>query len=101
MPPPVASMIAREGIKGTNKVCDIITSSINNNQEIYGLVRKLSEQKRRPNRQLEGEDALARDVLGMAIRRWGPTWRLQTIFALLVNVADGPEATKSKYKSTR
>lgn len=60
-------------------------------------MRKLSDQKRRPNRHIEGEDASARDVLGMAIRRWGPTWRLQTVFALLVNVADEPESSKSKY----
>ncbi|GAB7346745.1 hypothetical protein MBLNU459_g1853t1 [Dothideomycetes sp. NU459] len=91
MPPPLASTIAREGIKGTNKICDIIMSSMLNYQEISEFVRKLSEQKRRPGRHVNGDDATARDVLGMAIRRWGPTWRSQTTFALLVNVADDPE----------
>lgn len=96
LPPPVAANIAREGFKATNKVSEIIIASIRNNQEITQLMRKLSEQRRRPHRQIEGEDPSARDVIGMAIRRWGPTWTSQTMFALLVNVADEPEAAKSK-----
>lgn len=95
MPPPVAANIAREGFKATNKVTDIVTSSIRNHQEISGFVRSSSEQKRPAKRDIEGVDPTARDVLGMAIRRWGPTWRSQALFSLLVKVADEPDAAKS------
>lgn len=96
LPPPVASMVAREGIKATNKVCDIITASVRNHEEISMLVHKLSDQTKRPHHQVEGEDAAARDVLGMAIRRWGPTWRTQALFALLADVANDPQSRDSE-----
>lgn len=95
MPPPVATAIAREGIKATNKVCEIITASIRNASEIASLVRKQSDQKRRPHRVPEGENALARDVLGMAVRRWGQSWRSQVVFAFLTDVADEPQTKDS------
>lgn len=97
LPPPVAANIAREGFKATNKVSEVVIASIRNHQEITSMVASLAERKRYPNRPLEGEDPTARDVLGMAIRRWGATWRSQAIFALLVNVADDPEAAKCGY----
>ena len=48
-----------------------------------------------------GRKRPAREDLGMAIRRWGPTWRSQTAFALLVNVADDPSAAKCESPSVR
>lgn len=97
LPPPVAANIAREGFKATNKVSEVVIASIRNHQEISSMVASLNERKRYPNRPTEGEDLTARDVLGMAIRRWGATWRSQAVFALLVNVADHPEAAKCEY----
>jgi tRNA nucleotidyltransferase (CCA-adding enzyme) len=84
-PPPVATAVAREGIKATNNVCTVITNSIKNHSEISMLVSD-SNGRKRP----------AREDLGMAIRRWGSTWRSQTAFALLVNVADDPSAAECK-----
>ncbi|KAI4721561.1 poly A polymerase C-terminal region-like protein [Aureobasidium sp. EXF-10727] len=83
-PPPVATSVAREGIKATNNVCNVITNSIKNHSEISMMVND-SNSRKRP----------AREDLGMAIRRWGSTWRSQTAFALLVDVADEPSAAKS------
>ncbi|KAI4727603.1 poly A polymerase C-terminal region-like protein [Aureobasidium sp. EXF-10728] len=83
-PPPVATSVAREGIKATNNVCNVITNSIKNHSEISMMVND-SNSRKRP----------AREDLGMAIRRWGSTWRSQTAFALMVNVADEPSAAKS------
>lgn len=97
-PPPIAANIAREGFKGTNKITDIVAASVQNQQEITGFVRGLSEKKRRPNRQVEGDDPASRDVLGMAIRRWGATWRSQAMFALLVNIADEPGTVNSEFE---
>lgn len=84
-PPPVATAVAREGIKATNNVCNVITNSIKNHSEISMMVND-SNGRKRP----------AREELGMAIRRWGSTWRSQTAFALLVNVADDPSAAQCK-----
>jgi tRNA nucleotidyltransferase (CCA-adding enzyme) len=85
-PPPLATTVAREGIKGTNNVCNVITASIKNHSEISMMVSD-SNGRKRP----------VREDLGMAIRRWGPTWRSQTAFALLVNVADEPSAAQCKF----
>jgi len=95
--PPIPTNIAREGFKATNKVCDLVTASVRGHQEITAFVRNLAQQRRRPNRKPEGADPLARDELGMAIRKWGPTWRSQAMFALLVNVADEPEAAQCEF----
>ncbi|KEQ65792.1 poly A polymerase C-terminal region-like protein [Aureobasidium melanogenum CBS 110374] len=89
-PPPVATTVAREGIKATNNVCNVITSSIKNHSEVSMMVSD-SNGRKRP----------AREDLGMAIRRWGSTWRSQTAFALLVNVADDPSAAKCESPSVR
>lgn len=95
-PPPVASAVAREGIKATNKVCDVVTAAVRNEGEIAGLVDKFFQQKRRPDKKIEGQDTSARDVLGMAIRRWGSSWRTQVLHAMLVEVANDTGAASSK-----
>lgn len=87
-PPPLPAGVVREGIKATNKVCDVITSSIRNLNEISRLVDAVDTQKRRAINSPQGEDSTARDTLGMAIRRWGPTWRSQVMYALLVELVE-------------
>ena len=94
LPPPAAANVAREGIKATNKVCDLVTASIRNREEITTLVNKQSERRRRPQQALQGEDPFARDVLGMAVRRWGASWRSQVVFALLSEVANEPQSAE-------
>ncbi|SMR58691.1 unnamed protein product [Zymoseptoria tritici ST99CH_1E4] len=99
-PPPVAVTVVKEGIKATNRVSDVIHASVRNESEISGLVDKLYDRKRRPDKSFEGEDATARDVIGMAIRRWGATWRSQVVYAMLVEIAnnqDQVEAIERKY----
>ncbi|KAG8627867.1 hypothetical protein KVT40_003740 [Elsinoe batatas] len=85
-PPPMATVIAREGFKATNKVCDIVTASVKNVQEIGSSARSFQEGPKRPR--LEEVDL--RETLGMSIRRWGPTWKLQTLFSLLCDIAEEP-----------
>ena len=95
-PPPIAAAVTREGIKATNKVSDIVVASVRNQSEIAGLVDRLYEQKRRPEKKGGAEDASARDVLGMAIRRWGASWRSQIMYAMLVDVANDHDAATGK-----
>ena len=95
-PPPIAAQVAREGIKATNKVCEVVSLAVRNQSEISGLVDMLNVQKRRPDNKVEGEDATARDVLGMAIRRWGASWRSQVVYSILVELADDPDFAERK-----
>ncbi|KAK1061374.1 CCA tRNA nucleotidyltransferase, mitochondrial [Friedmanniomyces endolithicus] len=99
-PPPIAAQVAKEGIKATNKVTDIVIAAVRNQQEISSMVDALRDRQRRPDMPVVGDDATARDVLGMAIRRWGPSWRSQAMYAFLVEVVENQgslEATERKY----
>jgi tRNA nucleotidyltransferase/poly(A) polymerase len=95
-PPPVAVTVVKEGIKATNRVSDVIHASIRNEPEISDLVNKLYDRKRRPDKKFEGEDATARDVLGMAVRRWGATWRSQVVYSMLVEIANSQDQVEGK-----
>ncbi|KAK4494397.1 hypothetical protein PRZ48_014695 [Zasmidium cellare] len=94
-PPPIAVTVAREGVKATNKTSDVINAAIRNQAEISNFVDKVSEKKRRPDKKVEGEDPAARDVLGMAIRKWGGSWRSQVMYSLLVDIANDRERVES------
>ncbi|KAK1062653.1 CCA tRNA nucleotidyltransferase, mitochondrial [Friedmanniomyces endolithicus] len=99
-PPPIAAQVAKEGIKATNKVTDIVIAAVRNQQEISSMVDALRDRQRRPDKPVVGDDASARDVLGMAIRRWGPSWRSQAMYAFLVEVVENQgsvEATERKF----
>jgi tRNA nucleotidyltransferase (CCA-adding enzyme) len=95
-PPPISTSVAREGIKSTNKICDVVTAAVHHQGEISSFVDRLDQRKRRPNRDVGGEDFSARDVLGMAIRRWGPSWRSQLTYSLLVDIANNPDSASGK-----
>lgn len=95
-PPPIPTGVIREGIKSTNKVCEIITLSVRNMNEITKLVDGVDVQKRRAHKLPEAEDFTGRDTLGMAIRRWGPTWRSQVVYALLVELIERPNDIDGK-----
>ncbi|KAI9679258.1 MAG: CCA tRNA nucleotidyltransferase, mitochondrial [Caeruleum heppii] len=76
--PPVAAVVAREGIKINNKVYKLIESACVNASDIMSVKQSVSET-------LRGQTgAVSRDVLGMAIRRWGEKWRLQVVFCILL-----------------
>ncbi|KAK8211984.1 hypothetical protein IWZ01DRAFT_569393 [Phyllosticta capitalensis] len=90
-PPPVAAQVVREAIKATNKIFDVVTASVKNMEEIKSLKDKFVIQQKQPHKKQEGDDATARDTIGMAIRKWGQTWRSQALFALLHEVLTSPE----------
>lgn len=93
-PPPIAVSVAREGVKSENAVSNVVAAAVRNQTEISDLVDKFHQQKRRPDKKLEGVDATARDVLGLAVRRWGARWRNQAVYSLLVDVANDPESSE-------
>jgi len=75
-----------------NKVSDIITASVRHESEISALVDGVDVRKRQPQKAVQGEDPTARDVLGMSIRKWGPTWRSQVMYAMLVDMVEHPDS---------
>lgn len=94
-PIPYAGCVAREGIKATNKVVDILTAAMRNSDDVRTLKDKFISRTRQPSKVIEGDDATARDTLGMAIRRWGASWRIQVGFALLYEVMATPNSRMS------
>lgn len=79
--PPV-SVAAREGFRAPNKLLDIITASYKHRHHIMQLKTSTSG---------PGSVAIARDVLGMAIRKWenhGGSWTLQVLNSLLVEAME-------------
>ncbi|KAL1798990.1 hypothetical protein ACET3X_003027 [Alternaria dauci] len=84
-----AYLVAREGFKAPNKICDVIASSMSNSEEIRGVVAQCAKGLRRPDTINPTNDATARDTLGMAIRRWGSTWRTQVFFNLVYEIVLG------------
>ncbi|KAF3066444.1 CCA tRNA nucleotidyltransferase, mitochondrial [Daldinia childiae] len=88
-PPPLGTLAIREGIKATNKLCDLATTAHNNRTEIMSLVKAVSD---------KAPFIAERDRFGMAIRRWDLRvghWRVQVLYAFLVDVMN-VLGTKSK-----
>lgn len=82
----VAVLAAREGYKAPNKLCDVIGASFRDVVEIIKLKDLVSVQYKF-KRLSQQDDLTGREALGMAIRRWGTTWRNQAVYALLSEVS--------------
>jgi tRNA nucleotidyltransferase (CCA-adding enzyme) len=88
----IGAAVAREGIKAETKMCNIIGGAFKNWEQIKSLKDAIVR-----------EDAYTkeRDTVGMTIRGWdaqGGHWRLQALFALLVEVMTRSQPTKSEGK---
>lgn len=91
-PPHMAVNAAREGIKADNKVSDVLSAALQHVEEITVLKDGfVACQKQPQTHYAPGEDPSARDTIGMSIRKWGPTWRSQAIFAFILEIARAPE----------
>ncbi|USP78889.1 uncharacterized protein yc1106_06163 [Curvularia clavata] len=95
----VGYLVAREGFKAPNKVCDVITSSLSNGEEIRNLVAQCVKGLRRPDTINPNNNPTARDTLGMAIRRWGSTWRTQVLFNLVYEIVLGRVSKTDLFRS--
>lgn len=94
-----AYLVAREGFKAPNKVCDVISASLNNGEEIRTLVSRCYKALRQSSSANSSDTA--RDALGMAIRRWGSTWRTQVFFSLVYEIVLGQVSRPGKPQSGR
>jgi tRNA nucleotidyltransferase (CCA-adding enzyme) len=80
-------MVAREGIKADNKICNVVSGAFKHYQEITDLKDAIKAKK---------SYITERDTVGMTIRRWdsqGGHWRLQALFALLVEAMERKAST--------
>lgn len=87
---PLPARAAREGFKAPNKLSDLVAAAHRHRPAIVEL-RDLVRDRR--------DGMRARDRIGMAIRDWdarGGSWRLQVLFAALVDVAERAGGAKKK-----
>ncbi|KAB8297717.1 hypothetical protein EYC80_001524 [Monilinia laxa] len=97
IPQPYGFLVAREGLKAEIKLCNIAAGAFKQYAEITEL--KASIQRNDPH-------IHQRDVVGMMIRKWdsqGGQWKLQALFALLVEAlklksAEGYELLFSEWQ---
>ncbi|MCJ1385352.1 CCA tRNA nucleotidyltransferase, mitochondrial [Xylographa soralifera] len=90
----MAAVVAREGLKTENKALNVIRDAAVHYTEIIASKDAYFEEassvvvpmKRK-------QEALSREALGMAIRRWGGNWRSATLFAMLVEIMRVEEST--------
>jgi tRNA nucleotidyltransferase (CCA-adding enzyme) len=92
-----AYLVAREGFKAPNKVCDVIAAAIGSGEEIRTTVAQCARGLRRPDTINPADDPTGRDTLGMALRRWGSTWRTQILFNMMYEVVLGQVSRDGEY----
>ncbi|KAF9739548.1 hypothetical protein PMIN06_006993 [Paraphaeosphaeria minitans] len=85
-----ASLVAQEGMKAPNRVCDVLTASLNNYEAISQLIGEC--QKRLPKE--DPSSPAQREKIGMGLRNWGRTWKSQVFFALLHEIVYGERSTE-------
>jgi tRNA nucleotidyltransferase (CCA-adding enzyme) len=96
-----AYLVAREGFKAPNKISDIVAASLSHSEEIRSLVAQCAKGLQNPTTVNPSNDATARDTLGMAIRRWGSTWRTQVLFNLIHEIVLGQVSKERKSNLSR
>lgn len=84
-----ACLVAQEGLKAPNRVCDVIAASLSNFEAITQMVER---QQHIPKH--ETDAATQRETIGMALRSWGRTWRSQVFFSLLHEVVYGSHSSE-------
>ncbi len=75
---PFATLVARQGLKANNHVCDVITGAFRHLDEVMKLKEAVVSDE---------PWVKQRDVLGMTIRRWdaqGGHWKLHVLLAIFV-----------------
>ncbi|CAO2654688.1 Nn.00g114210.m01.CDS01 [Neocucurbitaria sp. VM-36] len=92
-------LVAREGFKAPNKICDVVAASLSNGEEIRTLIARCAKGLRRPDTVNPADDPTARDTLGMAVRRWGSTWRTQVFFNLVYELVLDPVSKEELLRS--
>ncbi|KAF7903662.1 uncharacterized protein EAF01_006711 [Botrytis porri] len=78
IPPPYGALVAREGLKAESKLCNMVAGAFKQ----YAEITELKDAIKRNDTYIH-----ERDTVGMMVRKWeshGGQWKLQALFALLV-----------------
>lgn len=94
--PSMAVTAAREGIKSPNKVCEIVNFSVRHFKEIVAIKDAFLKAARLPQQAGTAHNPLGRDTLGMALRKWGVSWKSQLLYAMMVELTQ-----RSSYNSSK
>ncbi|KAH9993924.1 putative poly(A) polymerase [Xylariaceae sp. FL0662B] len=76
---------ATNAVKATSKISKLLESSLRNTDSIRATVALVNTHPKSP----------ARSSVGMAIRAWGTSWRLQIIYSLLAELVYETSSTSS------
>ena len=93
LPPPIAAVIAREGLKVDNKTFDVIKDAVVHYRGVIASKDALPAEISTALPSKRKQEVLSRETLGMSIRRWGAYWRSTTMFAILVEVMGTEQET--------
>ena len=101
--PPMAAVVAREGLKTENKTLKVISDAVLHLDEITASKNAMSNEGQSVTLPMKRKQApLDRQNLGMAIRRWGSNWRSSVMFAILVEtMGAGTQTGKSHVRLPR
>lgn len=97
IPPPAAYAVARNGLAAPNKICDIVSAAVKSQEDIIRVKDEFVSYGKRPPQVLGSSSPDSRDKLGMAVRRWGSTWKSQVAFALLLENTSAQGFSRSEF----
>lgn len=83
---PLPAIVARDGIRISNKIYQMITTGTQNAGEVINFIRMTTTQNHSPESSTTESGHIGRDTLGMAIRDWGSSWRMQVLLAFLLEI---------------
>lgn len=98
LPLPIAATVAREGVKAPNRVNDLVAAAVTNASDILAVKDTFIAKHRKSGGVMATEDPAERDTLGNAIRRWKETWRLQAVYAYLLDAHKAASSGRSKWR---
>ncbi|KAI4165378.1 MAG: hypothetical protein LQ342_000786 [Letrouitia transgressa] len=82
---PAAVIAARAGIMANNAILQIIRASAASLEDIISVKEAVNREQASPSSERR---VLVPEMQGMAVRRWGSSWRSSVLFALLTQIME-------------
>ena len=100
----LAFLAVREGVKADNKVAKLVEEAVHSLEGIITQTNKgivsVAPADLPQKRKFEMVDIESRVDHGKAIRLWGSSWRSSVIYALLVQISESEESSRSTHQRT-
>ena len=94
--PPIAYAVIRNGLSAPNRYCDVISAAVKN---FYCIIKAKDDfivLKRRGQGANDSGGSGGRDILGLAIRSWGSSWKSQVSFCIMAEAEQAQESGRGK-----